>query len=74
MALNLYGRANRLSRTHFLDAATRLGLRERATSRMIDDVVAAAREWPDRCAEIGFPQRDTESLCDLMKSRIDTLT
>jgi serine/threonine-protein kinase HipA len=33
MALNLYGRANRLTRANFIDAAIRLGLRERAPAR-----------------------------------------
>jgi hypothetical protein len=47
MALTLYGRANRLDRAHFLDAATRLGLRDRAAARMIDDVTEAARGWTD---------------------------
>lgn len=73
MALNLYGRANKLNRAHFLDAATRLGLRERATSRMIDDVIAGAQDWPDRSAEIGFPPRETELLSGTLRSRIDTL-
>jgi serine/threonine-protein kinase HipA len=73
MALNLYGRANELNRAHFLDASTRLGLRERAASRMIDDVIARADDWPDRCAEIGFSPRETDLLSRMLKSRIDTL-
>ncbi|MDT5184737.1 MAG: serine/threonine-protein kinase HipA [Mycobacterium sp.] len=73
MALTLYGRANKLNRTHFMDAAVRLGLRERATSRMIDSIVDAAGEWPDRCEEIGFTDRQTELLTDMLRSRIETL-
>jgi serine/threonine-protein kinase HipA len=73
MALSLYGRANRLDRSHFIEAATRMGIRERATSRMIDSIVEAAEDWPDRCAEIGFTARQTELLTNLLRSRIKTL-
>ena len=73
MALTLYGRANRLSRIHFLESAARLNVRERAASRMIDDIVEAAQEWPDRCAEIGFSARQTDLLADMLRSRIATL-
>jgi serine/threonine-protein kinase HipA len=73
MALNLYGRANRLDRAHFLDAAARLGLRDRAAARMIDDVAEAAHGWIDRCAEIGFTPRQTELLADMLSARITSL-
>jgi serine/threonine-protein kinase HipA len=73
MALTLYGSANKLNRKHFMDAAARLGLRERATSRMIDSIVDAAERWPDRCEEIGFTDRQTELLTDMLRSRIHTL-
>ena len=73
MALSLYGRANKLTRAHVLEGAARLGLRSRATARMIDGVVDAAREWPDRCAEIGFSARQTELLAAMLRSRIATL-
>ena len=73
MALSLYGRANKLNRANFLEAAARLGLRSRATARMIDDIVEAAQEWPDRWTEIGFSGRQTEHLSDILRSRIATL-
>lgn len=73
MALNLYGRANKLDRAHFLYAAEQLGLRSRAPSRMIDSVVRAAGEWPDRCMEIGFDRRRTQLLGDMLRARIETL-
>jgi serine/threonine-protein kinase HipA len=73
MALSLYGRGNRLNRSHFIEAATHLGLRERATSRMIDSIVEAAEDWPDRCEEIGFNARQTELLTNMLRSRITTL-
>ncbi|KLO25679.1 type II toxin-antitoxin system HipA family toxin [Mycobacterium haemophilum] len=73
MALNFYGRANRLTRTNFVDAATRLGLRERATAGMIDEIIEAAQSWPDRCQEIGFDDRRTELLAEMLRARIKSL-
>jgi serine/threonine-protein kinase HipA len=73
MALNLFGRANRLNRANFLEAADRLGLRSRAPRRMIDDIVDAAQNWPERCAEIGFPARQTDLLSGMLLSRIASL-
>ncbi|OMC53186.1 protein kinase [Mycobacterium sp. IS-836] len=73
MALPLYGRANRLNRNHFIEAASRLGLRKRAPANMIDDLVDAATRWPDRCSEIGFDERPTELLSDMLRARIATL-
>ena len=73
MALNLYGRANRLRRADFLAAAQRLGLAEPATARMLDDLVDAAQPWPDRCHTIGFDERTTERLTRMLNSRIDSL-
>jgi serine/threonine-protein kinase HipA len=73
MALTLYGRANRLNRNFFIEAATRLGLRERATATLIDTIVEAALPWSDRCAEVGFSARQTELLGNMLRSRIETL-
>lgn len=73
MALNLFGRANRLTRANFVDAGERLGLRPRAIARMIDAIVDAARDWPAKCGEIGFDERRTELLAQMLRSRIDSL-
>ncbi|MGO9350280.1 MAG: type II toxin-antitoxin system HipA family toxin [Mycobacterium sp.] len=73
MALNLYGRANRLQRADFLDAGERLGLRPRAIVTMIDAVVEAAGDWPDKCGEIGFDDRHTTLLEKMLRTRIDSL-
>ena len=73
MALNFYGRANRFTRANFIDAAGRLGLRERATARMIDEIIDAARSWPDRCHEVGFDDRQTELLAEMLCTRIKSL-
>jgi len=73
MALDFYGRANRLNRDFFIEAATRLGLRERATATLIDTIVDRAQPWSERCTEIGFSPRQTESLSNMLRSRIATL-
>jgi serine/threonine-protein kinase HipA len=73
MALNLYGRANRLTRANFIDAAEQLGLRERATAGMINEIIDAAQGWPDRCQEIGFDDRRTELLAEMLRARIKSL-
>lgn len=73
MALNLYGRTNRLTRSDFVDAGERLALRPRAVVRMIDGIVDAAHDWPDRCGEIGFEERPTTLLAQMLRRRIDSL-
>lgn len=73
MALNLFGRANRLTRSDFVDAGERLGLRPRASTRMIDAIVDAAHDWPDKCGEIGFDERQTRLLAQMLRRRIDSL-
>lgn len=73
MALSLYGRANKLRRTDFIDAGERLGLRQRAIVSMIDGLVGAAQDWPERCGEIGFEDRQTELLEQMLRTRIDSL-
>lgn len=73
MALNLYGRANRLTRANFIDAAKHLNIRERAAATMINQIVDAADGWPDRCHEIGFDDRQTELLADMVRTRIKSL-
>lgn len=73
MALNLFGRANRLRRADFLSAAQRLGVRERAAATMIDSLCEAAEDWPDRCGEIGFADQQTTLLAKLLRTRIEGL-
>jgi len=73
MALSLYGRANRLTRANFMDAGERLGLRPRATARMLDALVDSARPWPDRCDEIGFDDRQTDLLAEMLRTRLGSL-
>lgn len=73
MALNLYGRANRLTRADFVEAGERLGLRVRAITRMIDAIVGAAQDWPDKCGAIGFDDRQTKLLAQMLRTRIGSL-
>lgn len=73
MALHIYGRANRLTRTNFVDAGERLGIRPRATTTMIDTLIETARAWPSRCEEIGFGDRQTERLTHALDTRIESL-
>ncbi|HEY5855977.1 MAG TPA: type II toxin-antitoxin system HipA family toxin, partial [Aldersonia sp.] len=73
IAMDLYGRANRLTRSHFVDGGVRLGVRERALTRMIDDLLDAAQDWPARCGEIGFSERETDLLADMLRQRIRSL-
>jgi serine/threonine-protein kinase HipA len=73
MALTLYGRANRLTRADFVGAGERLGLRPRAITRMIDAVIDAAQDWPDKCGEIGFDDRQTNLLVRMLRARIASL-
>jgi serine/threonine-protein kinase HipA len=73
MALNLYGRANRLTRSYFVEAGERLGLRLRAITRMIDAIVDSAQDWPAKCGEIGFDDRQTRLLARMLRARIESL-
>jgi len=73
MALNLYGRTNKLTRANFIDAGERLGLRQRAVVTMIDALVDAARTWPERCDRIGYDDRQTELLVRMLRERIESL-
>ena len=59
------------SRADFLDAGERLGLRPRAIVTMIDAVVEAAQDWPDKCGEIGFDDHQTTLLEKMLRTRID---
>ena len=73
MSLPMYGRANRLTRRWWLDAAQRLGLPERALARGIDRLVSAGRAHLDRLGEIGFDEPTTDRLRSLISARCDEL-
>lgn len=70
MALDLYGRANRLDRRHLIESGARLGLPERAVTRLLDQVVQGARPWVDRIDRIGLDDRATELLDAFLRRRL----
>ncbi len=74
MALDLYGRANRLDRRHLVESGGRLGLPERAVNRMLDQLVEQAGPWTGRVDEIGLEERATELLGDFLRGRIADLS
>ena len=69
MSLPMYGRANRLTRRWWLDAAQRLGLPERAMTRPLDRIVEGCRSGLDRLPDIGFDEPTTDRLRDLIAGR-----
>lgn len=74
MALDLYGRANKLTRPRLVEAGGRLGVPERAMHRMLDEVVRGASRWVDRVGEIGFPAATSAQLVRLLESRSKELS
>lgn len=73
MALNLFGKANRLDRKHLLESGERLGLPSRALSSSLDSICQAAQTWIERVGEIGFDTAATERLAEMMTKRLAEL-
>ena len=73
MALDLFGRANRLDRRHLVESGARLGLPERATIRVIDQIANRAEPWLGRLDRIGLDERSTELLRELLRTRLAEL-
>lgn len=69
MALDLFGRANRLTRAHLVESAERLGLPARAMNGIVDSVADRAPGWAERVGEIGLPDRQTELLAEFVRRR-----
>lgn len=74
MALDLYGRINRLSREHLMTAAERLGVPPRAVARMLQRLCTKAGSWVDQVDEIGLDARPTDLLRDLIAARLRELS
>jgi serine/threonine-protein kinase HipA len=74
MALSFYGRANRWTRGHFVESAGRLGMPERATLRILDDVCAGVRSGIDEVDTIGFDDKQTRQLKRLLDERCTELS
>jgi len=73
MALDFYGRANRLDRKHLVEAADRLRLPERAVATALDRICDVAPAWIARLDGIGFETQVTERLAELMQRRLEEL-
>lgn len=73
MALDLYGRANRLDRRHLLAAAERWGLPQRAATSALDRICDAAPAGIARLGAIGFDERSTHRLGRLLTVRLAEL-
>lgn len=70
MALDLYWRANHLTRAHLVESGQRLGLPARAAVQALDRLCDTAPGWVDRVGEIGFDDRVTDRLCLLIQQRL----
>jgi serine/threonine-protein kinase HipA len=73
MALNLYGRGNHLRRAHLLESAERLDLPRRAAVGVLDRLCGAAPHWIPRLDTIGFDDRATVRLAELITARLAEL-
>nr|WP_307188686.1 HipA domain-containing protein [Nocardia amikacinitolerans] len=69
MALSLYGRAGKLGHRWWTDAATRLGIPQRAINRSLARITDSAEPWIDRVSEIGFEDKTTRRLATLISER-----
>jgi serine/threonine-protein kinase HipA len=74
MALNFYGRANRWTRAHLVDSAGRLRMPERATLRILDEVCAGVRNGIEEVDAIGFDDKQTRQLKQLLDQRCTELS
>ncbi|MFI6210853.1 type II toxin-antitoxin system HipA family toxin [Nocardia brasiliensis] len=69
MALLLYGRDAKLTYRWWEEAATRLGVTERAIKRSVTRIIDASEPWIDRIADIGFDDKTTSHLTTLITDR-----
>jgi len=74
MALDLYGRANKLTRAHFVDAGRRLGVPQRAMLRMLGEVCSGVSTGVNSVEQIGFEERVTRRLRELLMARLTELS
>ncbi len=74
MALDLYGRANTLTRPHLVDAGNRLGVPERATIRMLNEVCIGVAHGLNSVEQIGFEERVNQRLRELLTTRLTELS
>ena len=73
MALDFYGKANKLNRRHFVESGGRLGVPERAVTRMLDGVRKGIGRGIEEIETIGFTAKENALLRTLMERRSDEL-
>ncbi|WP_009474593.1 type II toxin-antitoxin system HipA family toxin [Rhodococcus sp. JVH1] len=73
MALDFYGKANKLNRRHFVESGGRLGVPERAVTRMLDGVRKGIGRGIEEIETIGFTAKENAQLRTLMERRSDEL-
>ena len=66
-------REGQVSRRRFLALSESLGVPGRATTMMLDELLARAEPWLDRVTELPFDQRRCRDLAQLMRRRISLL-
>ncbi|WP_410876991.1 type II toxin-antitoxin system HipA family toxin [Nocardia sp. A7] len=69
MALPLYGRDGKLSYRWWIEAAQRLGVSERAIKRSLTRIVDSAEPWIGRVSDIGFEEKTTRRLSQMIDQR-----
>ncbi|MCX4095297.1 type II toxin-antitoxin system HipA family toxin [Nocardia sp. alder85J] len=73
MALPLYGRDGRLTHRWWIEAAHRLGVAERAVKRGLARIVDAAEPYVGRVSDIGFDEKSTHRLRQMINQRREEL-
>ncbi|MBI3185252.1 MAG: HipA domain-containing protein [Myxococcales bacterium] len=74
MALKLEGRDDGLTGRYFLAFGARLGVKEPAVQKLLEDLYERSEPWIERIGEIGLAERKTEDLRRLMRKRREELT
>ena len=70
MALRMEGRDANLRRDTFVAAGARVGLREKVIDTVVDDLCDRIEPHVDAVSSIGFDDRRTRQLIDVMRERI----
>lgn len=73
MALDFYGKANKLTRRHFIESGGRLGVPERAVTRMLDGVCRGITRGVERVEQIGFGPKESARLRAMLEQRAGEL-
>ncbi|MEV5835985.1 HipA domain-containing protein [Nocardia sp. NPDC052112] len=69
MALSLFGRDGNLGYRWWAEAAARLGVPKRAIDRSLSRIVEAAEPWLEQLSDIGFDDKTTHQLANLISLR-----